>query len=92
MDRTQAGSKGGRATVARHGRQHMSAIGREGARATWTKYQLSPIGVSGWAMVDRETREVKTFINYMPFNEPPTPEAERQAAELQVDTDWLQGW
>jgi hypothetical protein len=70
----------------------MSKIGREGARVTWQRYQLSPVGVSGWAMVDRETKEVKTFINYMPFTEPPISEAERQAAEIDVDTDWLQGW
>ena len=89
MDKKKAGRKGGRATVAKHGRDHMSRIGKEGARVTWTRYQLSPIGVSGWAMRHRETGEVKAFIN---FSEPPRPEAERQAAEIQIDTDWLQGW
>ena len=62
----QAGRKGGLATVQRHGREHMQAIGREGARTTWSRYQLSPVGQSGWAMVDRATNEVKTFINYLP--------------------------
>jgi general stress protein YciG len=61
-----AGQIGGRATVARHGRDHMQAIGKRGAAVTWQRYQLSPIGQSGWAMVNRETREVKTFINYIP--------------------------
>jgi len=62
----QAGALGGRATVARHGPEHMSRIGKEGARVTWERYHLSPIGQSGWAMVDRQTNEVKTFVNYIP--------------------------
>ena len=61
-----AGAKGGRATVEKHGRAHMAAIGKTGAAVTWSRYQLSPIGQSGWAMVHRQTNEVKTFINYIP--------------------------
>jgi hypothetical protein len=44
----------------------MQQIGKAGAAATWTRYRLSPIGVSGWAMVNRATNKVKTFINYIP--------------------------
>ena len=61
-----AGALGGRATFARHGRSHMQQIGKAGAAVTWQRYHLSPIGQSGWAMVYRETNEVKTFINYIP--------------------------
>jgi hypothetical protein len=61
-----AGQIGGRSTVAKHGRQHMQQIGKRGAAVTWTRYHLSPIGQSGWAMVNRESGEVKTFINYIP--------------------------
>jgi hypothetical protein len=66
MDRKQAGSKGGRATVERHGPGHMSKIGKAGAAVTWQRYHLSPVGQSGWAMVDRQTNQVKTFVNYIP--------------------------
>lgn len=66
MNKQQAGQIGGRATVAKHGRDHMQEIGKRGAATTWTRYQLSPIGQSGWAMIDRETREAKTFINFIP--------------------------
>src|SRR5919107_1450075 len=48
-----AGALGGRATVAKHGRGHMQQIGKRGAAVTWQRYQLSPIGQSGWEMVDR---------------------------------------
>lgn len=61
-----AGALGGRTTVQRYGRKHMQAIGSRGAAVTWTRYHLAPVGQSGWAMVNRETDKVKTFINYIP--------------------------
>ncbi len=59
MTRQQAGSKGGRATVDRHGREHMQQIGRKGAAVTWTRYRLVPWKLSQYAMVDKNTNEVK---------------------------------
>ncbi len=61
-----AGAKGGSATVRLYGYKHMSKIGARGAAVTRSRYHLAPIGQSGWAMVHRETNEVKTFINYIP--------------------------
>ncbi len=66
MNKQQAGALGGRATYARHGKSHMQAIGKQGAAVTWTRYHLAPVGQSGWAMVDRQTNQVKTFINWIP--------------------------
>ena len=66
MDKQTAGSKGGQATYKAHGRDHMQKIGRAGARVTWQRYHLAPIGQSGWAMVSRDTNEVKTLINFIP--------------------------
>lgn len=59
MNKRQAGSKGGRVTVQRHGREHMQRIGRKGAQVTWTRYRLTPWKQSQYAMVDRRTNEVK---------------------------------
>lgn len=56
-----AGSKGGRATLARHGRDHMRRIGRRGASVTWTRYYLAPINESQYAMVDRQTNVIKAI-------------------------------
>lgn len=56
-----AGSKGGRATVARHGREHMQKIGKRGAAVTWTRYYLAPHGIGGYAMVDKKTNTVKAI-------------------------------
>ncbi len=57
----QAGSKGGRATVTKHGREHMQKIGKRGAAATWSRYFLAPYGIGGYAMVDRKTSQVKAI-------------------------------
>ncbi len=58
MNRKQAGSKGGRATVAKHGREHMQEIGKRGAAATWARYFLAPWGTSRYAMVERKTFKI----------------------------------
>jgi hypothetical protein len=70
MNARESGSKGGRATVAKHGRAHMQKIGQRGASVTWSRYHLAPVGQSGWAMVDRQTNEVKTFVNFIPNRSP----------------------
>jgi len=62
MSKKQAGRKGGRATFARYGREHMQAIGKRGARTTWTRYRLSPIGTNNFALVDRQTNQIKTTL------------------------------
>lgn len=56
-----AGQRGGRATVERHGRDHMQRIGKRGASVTWTRYYLAPYGIGGYAMVDRRTHKVKAI-------------------------------
>ena len=59
----QAGRKGGLATVARHGPDHMRQIGKRGARAFWNRYTLRPAGLSDFAIVRRETNEVIAFTS-----------------------------
>lgn len=58
MTKAEAGSLGGKKTAERHGRQHMQAIGRKGAQVTWSKYQLIPLPLREFAMVDRVTRKI----------------------------------
>jgi general stress protein YciG len=66
MTRQESGRAGGLANYARHGSEHMATIGRKGGQATRARYRLEPIGQSGWAMINRETNQVKNFINYIP--------------------------
>ncbi len=54
----EIGRRGGLATVQRYGREYMREIGRRGAAVTWQRYDLQPVGVSGWAMVERESGKV----------------------------------
>jgi len=56
-----AGRIGGRATVEKHGREHMRAIGKRGAAVTWARYYLAPLNESQYAMVDRKTQIIKAI-------------------------------
>lgn len=63
MTKAQAGSLGGRATVARHGHDHMRIIGQRGAAATWQRYQLVPAGLSDLAMVRKDNGALIAFLS-----------------------------
>jgi hypothetical protein len=58
-----AGALGGRSTLARHGHQHFSAIGKRGAAELHRRYRMDPVGISDFALVDRKTGEVKALIS-----------------------------
>ena len=62
MTKSEAGRLGGQATAKKHGTAHMKAIGRRGADATWAKYNLVPVGTSQYAMVDKQTNEIKAIF------------------------------
>ncbi|MDX9690747.1 MAG: hypothetical protein RBT70_09890 [Alphaproteobacteria bacterium] len=47
----QAGRRGGMTTLARHGRDHFSRIGKRGAAAFWKAYRLQPYGIGDYAVV-----------------------------------------
>ncbi len=61
--KAQAGALGGKSTLARYGHTHFATIGRRGAAVTWQRYHLAPVGLNDFAMVDRNTGEVKALIN-----------------------------
>lgn len=56
--RAEAGRRGGRSTVARHGNEHMAAIGRRGAETFWRRYTVRPVGTRGWVIVERKTERI----------------------------------
>lgn len=56
--RRAAGRLGGLATVRKYGSDHMREIGKRGAAVTWQRYNLLPLGIGGYAMVDRNSRKV----------------------------------
>lgn len=60
-NKRRAGSLGGRATVARYGPDYMREIGKRGAATLWARYALLPWQVAAWAIVDRETNQVKSI-------------------------------
>ncbi len=55
MTKAQAGQIGGMATAKKYGRKYMKALGAKGAAAFHSKYKLSKLGTSDFAIVDRAT-------------------------------------
>jgi len=58
MTKAQAGSLGGKTTVARYGPDYMRTIGKKGAQTLWRRYALYPFELSKYAMVDRATGQI----------------------------------
>ena len=67
MTKQQSGSKGGRATVAKHGREHMQKIGKAGARTFWQRYKFEPVALNDFAIVDRTTGQTIAFLSGKPW-------------------------
>lgn len=65
--RSDAGRVGGRQTLANHGREHFQKIGRAGAKVFHSRYRLDPIGSSDFAIVHRETGEVRALLSGLPW-------------------------
>lgn len=63
IDPSKPGSAGGKALVAKRGREYMAEIGRRGAIALHARYRLVPIGTSDFALVDRETGQHRASIH-----------------------------
>ena len=66
ITRTQAkaiGSKGGKATVEKYGREYMKELAKRGAAALWKKYRKVPIRQAEYALVNRETNEIVRILN-----------------------------
>lgn len=57
-----AGRRGGLATLARHGRQHMQTIGRRGAQVFWRRYHLVPCDLADFAIVERSSGKVINLL------------------------------
>lgn len=65
MTRQEAGRKGGKTTVDKHGRSHMREIGRKGAQRFWKLYKLVPLGTADFAIVRRsDGKQISTTRGY----------------------------
>lgn len=64
MKRREWGRRGGLATVRKHGKEHMSKIGKRGAATFHKRYMLQPVGLNDFAIVKRsDTRVVIGFLS-----------------------------
>jgi len=67
MNKREAGSKGGKMTVKRYGKRYMKKLGRWGAHRMHATYRLEPTGLNDFALVHRETGEVKALLSGKPL-------------------------
>ncbi len=63
MNKQQAGSLGGKATVAKHGRAYMRQLAVKGAAAFHARYHYVKHGTSDFLIVDRQTRRVVATLS-----------------------------
>ena len=61
MDKRQAGRLGGLATVQKYGHEHMSKIGKKGAKVLYERYALRPYELNKFALVSRQDGEIKAI-------------------------------
>ncbi len=61
-----AGRKGGRTTVKRYGKRYMRRLGRWGAHVMHSMYDLMPTDLNDFALIHRETGEVKAYLSGKP--------------------------
>lgn len=61
LTKSQAGHLGGISTLAKYGRRHFQDIGIKGTQVTWQRYNLLPIDIGGYAMVNRVTGKIKAI-------------------------------
>ncbi len=66
MKRAIAGSKGGRTTVQRHGIEYMRRLGKWGAHRMHSTYDLVPVELNDFALVNRETGAIKAYLSGKP--------------------------
>ena len=67
--RAAAGSKGGKRTVKRYGKRYMRRLAKWGAHVMHSKYQLTPVDLNDFALVERETGKVKAYLSGKPVKE-----------------------
>jgi hypothetical protein len=65
MNKRDAGSRGGQTTVRKYGKGYMAMIGRRGAATLHDRYSLQPIGLNNFALVNRQTGEIKATLVHM---------------------------
>ena len=64
--RAAAGRKGGLATLKKYGKRHMKKLAKWGAHRMHATYELKPAELNDFALVHRETGEVRAYLSGRP--------------------------
>lgn len=65
--RVEAGRLGGLATLKKFGKGYFKRLGKWGAHRMHATYSLTPVGQNDFALVHRETGEVKAYLSGKPL-------------------------
>lgn len=65
--KAEAGRLGGLATLKKFGRRYFKRLGRWGAHVMHATYRLDPVDLNDFALVHRETNEVKAYLSGKPL-------------------------
>lgn len=63
----EAGRLGWLATVKKYGKRYMKRLGKWGAHRMHATYRMVPVDQNDFALVHRETGEVKAFLSGKPL-------------------------
>lgn len=61
--RSEAGRRGGNSTLKKYGVEHFQKLGKWGAHRMHATYRLEPCDLNDFALVHRETGEVKAYLS-----------------------------
>ncbi len=67
LKKQKAGRKGGKRTAELYGSEYMRKLGRWGAHRMHATYRLEPRDLNDFALVHRETGEVKAYLSGKPL-------------------------
>lgn len=67
VKKKEAGRRGGLSTLKRYGVEHYRRLGKWGAHVMHVTYRLEPCGLNDFAIVHRETNEVKAYLSGKPL-------------------------
>ena len=63
----EAGRLGGLATLKKFGKRHFKRLGKWGAHRMHATYRMVPVDQNDFALVHRETGEVKAYLSGKPL-------------------------
>jgi len=63
LTKVECGKMGDLATYKKHGTEHMQSIGKRGAESFHNRYDLKPVNLNDFAIVEKTTGKIINFLS-----------------------------